>query len=81
MNSDEFVLLITQLIKKEQKNNFSLGTISSSHSSGRPKILFDGENTDSVKTYPYLSSYTPVANDRVLLVNIAGTHVVIGKII
>lgn len=79
LNADEFVYLISQLNKNQKA--FSLGTIDSSYSSGRPKIVFDGETVASSKAYPYLASYTPVANHRVLIANIGGSHVVIGRIV
>lgn len=82
MKADEFVTLISSLNAKEkQEKPFSLGTIDPAYSgSGRPKVIFDGSTTASSKTYPYLSSYTPRANDRVILANVGGTHVILGKI-
>jgi hypothetical protein len=79
MNADEFVQLISQLSKDEKA--FTLGKVDPYYSSGRPRILFDGETQVSAKGYPYLSSYSPVANHRVLLANIGGSHVVIGRIL
>lgn len=58
-----------------------LGYVSSSYTSGRPKIRFDGETADSTKGYPFLESYTPAAGDRVALVLFNHSWVVIGKII
>lgn len=63
------------------KSSFRLGEIGSPYSSGRPTVIFDGETGASTKQYPYLSSYTPAANDRVLLVKVAGSYVILGKII
>ncbi|KJE26979.1 hypothetical protein LG52_12 [Geobacillus kaustophilus] len=81
MKADEFVTLISSLNAKESKDKpFSLGVIDPAYSSGRPKVIFDGSTTVSSKTYPYLSSYTPRANDRVILANVGGTHVILGKI-
>lgn len=79
MKASEFVALISQLNTSEKA--FSLGKIDPAYNgSGRPKVIFDGSTTVSSKAYPYLSSYTPQANDRVLLANIGGTHVILGKI-
>lgn len=50
-------------------------------SDGRPVLLFDGEDTPSTRTYPRLSSYTPTAGDRVLVVVHGGSAVVLGKIV
>jgi hypothetical protein len=47
------------------------------YSSGRPLLIFDGESVISGKSYPYLSSYTPAANDRVMILK----GVIVGKII
>jgi len=63
-----------------QQNGYRLGKVDPAYSSGRPKIIFDGETTASGKQYPYLSSYTPAANDRVLLVAVAGSYIILGKI-
>lgn len=60
---------------------FRLGKIDPAYSSGRPKIIFDGETTASEKQYPRLASYTPVAGDRVLLAKVAGSYVILGKVI
>lgn len=45
--------------------------------SGRPRVTFDGETVVSGKAYPYLSTYTPTAGDRVMIVR----GVIIGKIV
>ena len=54
----------------------------------RPKIPeiiakkgIDGENIASEKEYPRLASYKPVAGDRVILAKLAGTYVILGKVI
>lgn len=60
---------------------FRMGTIDPAYSAGRPRIVFDGESAASTKQYPYVSSYTPAKNDKVLLANVAGTYVVLGKIV
>lgn len=58
-----------------------LGTIPATYSSGRPTVQFDGESVASTKTYPYLSSYTPTAGHRVLLVRSGSTWVVVGRVV
>ena len=60
---------------------FKMGTIDPAYNTGRPKIIFDGESTPSVKQYPYLSTCTPVKNNRVLLIKVAGVYVVLGRIV
>jgi hypothetical protein len=58
-----------------------LGTIATPYSGGRPKIVFDGEATATVATYPYSARYTPVAGDRVWLLRAGNTYIVVDKII
>lgn len=76
---DEFIKLIKTL--HETDPPFKLGKIDPAYTSGRPKIVFDGESSASTKQYPYMASYAPVANDRVLLAMVSGSYVVIGKIV
>jgi hypothetical protein len=63
------------------KKPYKFGYIDSAYDSGKPKILFDGETEVSTKTFPYLSSYIPVAGDRVILLREAQSYIVLGKII
>jgi hypothetical protein len=67
------------LMDQDQPQPLSIrfGTIDSAYTSGRPKVEFDGMDAPGTKLYPYLSSYTPTANDRVMIVQ----GVIIGKII
>jgi len=75
-NLKEIIVKETEEQIKESKN-VELGKIDPYYSSGKPSIVFDGEIQASVKKYPYLSSYQPTANDRVMVVR----GVVVGKII
>ena len=45
------------------------------------KLQFDGEETTSEQFYYRLGAYTPVIGDRVLVKQIAGTHVILGEVI
>lgn len=63
---------------KQQK--FKLGVIDENYTSGNPKVKLDGETSLSSATYKYLSSYSPQANDRVLLVDVNG-YIILGKIV
>jgi len=78
MNADDFVRLISKLNQNEKA--FSLGIVGGV-SGNKVTIQFDGETSVSQKYYPILASYTPVVGDRVLVANVSGTHVVLGKII
>ncbi len=56
-----------------------LGTVAAVDSAG-VQILIDGESTPTTKKYKRLSSYSPVVNDRVLIAEIGGSYVVLGKV-
>ena len=80
MDSLEFVDIIDGMIEDKQLVSFTLGKIDPMYDQGKPRVLFDGENTVSQKRYSYLSSYKPIAGDRVIMANTADTHVIIGHI-
>lgn len=79
MGPEELMSIFTA--SSEQSSPFRLGKIASPYTSGRPRVLFDGETTASARTYPYLSSYTPAANERVLLAKVGNGWVVLAKVI
>ena len=82
MNADQFLQLIRETVRQELPSlSGRIGTIPGTYSSGRPTVLFDGEATASTKTYPYLSSYAPVAGNRVALLPFGNTWLVIGRIV
>lgn len=58
------------------------GVISSSYTSGDPMVVVNGEAAAS-GPYRYLTSYTPVANDPVILAPVGGTlkaYIILGKL-
>lgn len=57
------------------------GTIPSGYTSGRPTVQFDGEDSAGARTWPYLSIYTPAADDRVIVLLANNSGVVLGDII
>jgi hypothetical protein len=71
---DEF---LDKFKNEEKENSTRLAKVDPNYSSGRPSLVFDGETTATIKKYPYLSSYTPVANDRVMIIK----GVIVGKIV
>jgi hypothetical protein len=75
MIDHEFFL--SNFMNKKKEKIIQFARVDPNYISGRPCLIFDGESTVSGKAYPYLSSYTPAANDRVMLVK----GVVVGKII
>jgi hypothetical protein len=81
MISPEQLLGVLKPPDKDNPSPFRMGNISSTYVSGKPKVKIDGESVDSTRTYPYLSSYTPAANDRVALAYMGHCWVVLGKII
>lgn len=92
-NAQDFINMLALLIEKQRDkrkkqeeyllNNmdttFKLGQIPSDYSGGRPRIIFEGESTASLKAYPYLASYNPAAGDVVLLARVGNSYVVLGK--
>jgi len=78
MRADEFLGIVN---KGSEEKNYKLGTIDPNYTEGKPRIIFDGEDTASEKKYPYLGSYAPRKNDRVLLQRVANSYVVLGKVI
>lgn len=89
LNSNNFVSLINRVIYKALRDrgktnetlspNLVQARIDPGYVSGRPSVVFDGEETISGKQYPYLSSYVPAPNDVVLLARVSGTFVILGK--
>lgn len=58
------------------------GVISSSYTSGDPMVVVNGAASAS-GPYKYLTSYTPAANDSVILAPVGGAmkaYIVIGKL-
>jgi len=80
INTQSFVEIVEEMIREKVEVPFSLGKIDPFYSGGNPRILFDGEASVSMKRYPYLSTYQPISNDRVLLINIANTHLIVGHV-
>lgn len=57
-----------------------LGTISSYSSGDGVTLTIDGESAPTTKEYCFLSSYVPTVGDRVLVEEISGTYVILGKV-
>lgn len=57
-----------------------LGTVKSNTSGSGVTVQIDGESSATTKKYTYLSSYTPAVNDRVLIAEVGGSYVILGKI-
>ena len=78
MTPDVFLNILQN---KDKEDVYKLGKVNPAHMEGRPSVIFDGENIPSKKKYPYLSSYTPKGSDRVLMLKVSGTYVILGKVI
>lgn len=65
---------------KQPQTYFKFAVVSDLFPNGAAKLTFDGESIASEKKYPYLASYTPMINDRVLVMAVSGTYIIIGKI-
>lgn len=87
MSNDALSILqsITGFVQQQQtgpenKPN-KMGTIDPDYSgTGDPKVTFYGETTLSGKNYPYMPPYQPTAGDRVVLVPVGTTYLIIGSI-
>lgn len=61
-------------------NDIRLATVKST--SGGITVQFDGETSPSSKKYKRLASYSsPAVNDRVLMVAVGGSYVILDKIV
>lgn len=58
-----------------------LGTISAVDSINGLQVTIDGEDTPTTKKYTYVASYVPAQNDRVIIEEIGGSYVIMGKVI
>lgn len=74
INPEQFL----QLIKEEKEQSFKIGTVATV-AGNKAKIIFDGETVASGKGYLSVN-YTPVQGHRVLLANVKGTYLILGKI-
>lgn len=58
-----------------------LGTISAVDNDNGLQLIIDGEDSPTTKKYTYMASYVPTANDRVIIEEISGSYVIMGKVI
>lgn len=65
--------------EKNKENTLQLAKVDPNYSGGRPSVIYDSDIVTGTlsKPLPYLSSYEPAANDRVMIVK----GVIVGKII
>jgi hypothetical protein len=77
----EIVTNVLSTAKHDAMPPFKIATIPAAYTSGRPTLIWDGETTASARTYPYVASYTPAANDRVIVAMCGQVPVIFGKIV
>lgn len=58
-----------------------LGTISAIDDEKGIQLIIDGEEEATIKKYSYIASYVPAVDDRVLIEEISGSYVILGRII
>ena len=78
MITPEQFLNITK--NKKTDKPFRLAIVENGYTEGKPRVIFDGETKPTAKRYPYLESYTPFANDRILMAYVSGSYIILGKI-
>lgn len=85
---DDIARIVRQVISKMLNPWVRLAIVDSAYTTGLPKLQFEGEVDEdgvtpvlSTKQYSHLSSYSPAANDRVVVVKIAATWIIIGKVV
>lgn len=57
-----------------------LGTIDAAYAGGNPKVTFDGESTLSGRGYAFLDTYLPIPGDRVALIQVGSTWLIVGSV-
>lgn len=67
-----------KLIKDGPSANYKIGTVGTVNGN-KAKIKFDGEQVESGKEYLGVG-YSPSTGDRVLLINVSGTYLILGAI-
>ncbi len=70
-----------QAAKKNQEENIRLAKVTSLDSSGRAKVTFFGEDTESGKTYTYIDGYVPTVGDNVAMLKQGNTFIILGAIV
>lgn len=55
-----------------------LAVVDSGYAGGWPKVTFEGEATLSGKQYAHVDSYAPAAGDRVVMVPVGTTYLIVG---
>ena len=57
-----------------------LAVVDAGYAGGWPKVTFEGEATLSGKQYAHVDSYAPAAGDRVVMVPVGTTYLIVGAV-
>lgn len=71
-------LLISEIEERGNQDIFKMATVTWVYGNGEVDVRFDGEDRDAEKRYKYLRPYNPKRNDRVVLVSIKGSYLILG---
>jgi len=80
----EFLDFITGYVAEDRESAGTrapkLGNIASDYvgSSGLPRVRFDGDTVTSPNGFQFIKSYRPQANDRVLMIPVGTSYVIVG---
>lgn len=86
MDASDLISAIQGMARADLPPDVKLATVDPAYTVGTvadptlPKVTFDGETTMSTKQYPIVSGYVPTASDRVVLVPVGRTYVIIGTV-
>ena len=58
-----------------------LATIDPDYASGVPRVTFDGDSTLSAGGFPFIESYDPSPEDRVVMLPVGNSYVILGSVI
>lgn len=78
ISSDEFLYFMSSLEPDTQQPK--IAKVIKLFDSGAVQVQFAGETAPAIKKYPYLSSYYPQLGDRVLMLPVAGSYVILDAI-
>lgn len=57
-----------------------IGVIDPAYATGNPRVRFEGETAVSGKEYAFVGTYAPAANDRVIMLPVGTTYVILGPV-
>jgi hypothetical protein len=89
MDAVDFLAAVSGAARADLPPGAKLATVDPAYALGAgwpatpalPKVTFDGESTMSTKQYPIVAGYVPAASDRVVLVPVGRTYVIVGRLL